>query len=323
MSDNLISIRNLKKYFNVRGGKTLKAVDDISFDIKKGETLGLVGESGCGKSTAGRTIIRLYEPTGGDVIFKDVNVNKLNKKELKEFTRNAQMIFQDPYASLNPRMTVTDIVGEGIDIHNLYKGMERQKRIYEILELVGLSREHANRFPHEFSGGQRQRIGVARALAIEPDFIVADEPISALDVSIQAQVVNLLKDLQDELDLTYLFIAHDLSMVKHISDRVAVMYLGAIMEITESNELYDNPLHPYTKALMSAVPIPDPDVSRAKQRIILEGDVPSPIDVPVGCKFQGRCPLVEDICRRVKPELREVIPGHEVACHMVKIGKNE
>ncbi len=323
MSDNLISVRNLKKYFNVRGGKTLKAVDDISFDIKKGETLGLVGESGCGKSTAGRTIIRLYEPTGGDVIFKDVNVNKLNKKELKEFTRNAQMIFQDPYASLNPRMTVTDIVGEGIDIHNLYKGMERQKRIYEILELVGLSREHANRFPHEFSGGQRQRIGVARALAIEPDFIVADEPISALDVSIQAQVVNLLKDLQDELDLTYLFIAHDLSMVKHISDRVAVMYLGAIMEITESNELYDNPLHPYTKALMSAVPIPDPDVSRAKQRIILEGDVPSPIDVPVGCKFQGRCPLVEDICRRVKPELREVIPGHEVACHMVKIGKNE
>ena len=323
MSDNLISVRNLKKYFNVRGGKTLKAVDDISFDIKKGETLGLVGESGCGKSTAGRTIIRLYEPTGGDVIFKDVNVNKLNKKELKEFTRNAQMIFQDPYASLNPCMTVTDIVGEGIDIHNLYKGMERQKRIYEILELVGLSREHANRFPHEFSGGQRQRIGVARALAIEPDFIVADEPISALDVSIQAQVVNLLKDLQDELDLTYLFIAHDLSMVKHISDRVAVMYLGAIMEITESNELYDNPLHPYTKALMSAVPIPDPDVSRAKQRIILEGDVPSPIDVPVGCKFQGRCPLVEDICRRVKPELREVIPGHEVACHMVKIGKNE
>ncbi|MDW7667864.1 MAG: ATP-binding cassette domain-containing protein [Bacillota bacterium] len=318
MNETLISVRNLKKYFNVRGGKTLKAVDDISFDIHKGETLGLVGESGCGKSTAGRTIVRLYEATGGDIIYKDMNINNLNKKQLKDYTRHAQMIFQDPYASLNPRMTVTDIVGEGIDIHNLYKGMERQKRIYEILELVGLSREHANRFPHEFSGGQRQRIGVARALAIEPDFIVADEPISALDVSIQAQVVNLLKDLQDELDLTYLFIAHDLSMVKHISDRVAVMYLGSIMELTESNELYDNPLHPYTKALMSAVPIPDPDVSRAKQRIILEGDVPSPIDVPVGCKFQGRCPIVEDICKVEKPELREVIPGHEVACHMVK-----
>ncbi len=318
MNETLISVRNLKKYFKVRGGKTLKAVDDISFDIHKGETLGLVGESGCGKSTAGRTIVRLYEATGGDIIYKDMNINNLNKKQLKDYTRHAQMIFQDPYASLNPRMTVTDIVGEGIDIHNLYKGMERQKRIYEILELVGLSREHANRFPHEFSGGQRQRIGVARALAIEPDFIVADEPISALDVSIQAQVVNLLKDLQDELDLTYLFIAHDLSMVKHISDRVAVMYLGSIMELTESNELYDNPLHPYTKALMSAVPIPDPDKSRAKKRIILEGDVPSPIDVPVGCKFQGRCPIVEDICKVEKPELREVIPGHEVACHMVK-----
>src|SRR6056297_305291 len=323
MSDTLISVRNLKKYFTVRGGKTLKAVDDISFDIKKGETLGLVGESGCGKSTAGRTIVRLYEATGGEIIYKDMNINNLNKKQLKDYTRHAQMIFQDPYASLNPRMTVTDIVGEGIDIHNLYKGMERQKKIYEILELVGLSREHANRFPHEFSGGQRQRIGVARALAIEPDFIVADEHISALDVSIQAQVVNLLKDLQDELNLTYLFIAHDLSMVKHLSDRVAVMYLGSIMELTESNELYDNPLHPYTKALMSAVPIPDPDVSRAKERIILEGDVPSPIDVPVGCKFQGRCPIAEDICKVEKPELREIIPGHEVACHMVKIGKNE
>lgn len=318
MNETLISVRNLKKYFTVRGGKTLKAVDGISFDIHKGETLGLVGESGCGKSTAGRTIVRLYEATGGEIIYKDTNINKLNKKQLKDYTRHAQMIFQDPYASLNPRMTVTDIVGEGIDIHNLYKGMERQKRIYEILELVGLSREHANRFPHEFSGGQRQRIGVARALAIEPDFIVADEPISALDVSIQAQVVNLLKDLQDELDLTYLFIAHDLSMVKHISDRVAVMYLGSIMELTESNELYDNPLHPYTKALMSAVPIPDPDISRAKKRIILEGDVPSPIDVPTGCKFQGRCPIAEDICRVEEPALREVLPGHEVACHMVK-----
>jgi oligopeptide transport system ATP-binding protein len=314
----LISVRNLKKYFKVGRGQILKAVDDISFDIKVGETLGLVGESGCGKSTTGRTIIRLYEPTGGDVIFDDINVSKLNKAEQKKFTRRAQMIFQDPYASLNPRMTVTDIIGEGIDIHNLYSGMERQKRIYELLELVGLSREHANRFPHEFSGGQRQRIGIARALAIEPEFIVCDEPISALDVSIQAQVVNLLQDLQKELGLTYLFIAHDLSMVKHISDRVAVMYLGSIVELTTSKEIYDNPLHPYTKALMSAVPIPDPEASRAKHRILLEGDVPSPINIPPGCKFQGRCPLCQEICRMEEPQLREVRPGHFVACHLVK-----
>ncbi|SHJ02041.1 oligopeptide transport system ATP-binding protein [Dethiosulfatibacter aminovorans DSM 17477] len=314
----LISVRNLKKYFKVGRGQILKAVDDVSFDIKVGETLGLVGESGCGKSTTGRTIIRLYEPTGGDVIFDDINVSKLNKAEQKKFTREAQMIFQDPYASLNPRMTVTDIIGEGIDIHNLYTGMERQKRIYELLELVGLSREHANRFPHEFSGGQRQRIGIARALAIEPKFIVCDEPISALDVSIQAQVVNLLQDLQKELGLTYLFIAHDLSMVKHISDRVAVMYLGSIVELTTSNEIYNEPLHPYTKALMSAVPIPDPEVSKAKHRILLEGDVPSPINIPPGCKFQGRCPLCQEICKMEEPELREVKPGHFVACHLVK-----
>lgn len=314
----LISVRNLKKYFKVGRGQILKAVDDISFDIKVGETLGLVGESGCGKSTAGRTIIRLYEPTGGDVIFDDINVGKLNKAEQKKFTREAQMIFQDPYASLNPRMTVTDIIGEGIDIHNLYTGVERQKRIYELLELVGLSREHANRFPHEFSGGQRQRIGIARALAIEPKFIVCDEPISALDVSIQAQVVNLLQDLQKELGLTYLFIAHDLSMVKHISDRVAVMYLGSIVELTTSSEIYEEPLHPYTKALMSAVPIPDPEVSKAKNRILLEGDVPSPIDIPPGCKFQGRCPLCQEICRIEEPELREIKKGHFVACHLVK-----
>ena len=314
----LISVRNLKKYFKVGRGQILKAVDGISFDIKVGETLGLVGESGCGKSTAGRTIIRLYEPTDGDVIFDDINVSKLNKTEQKKFTREAQMIFQDPYASLNPRMTVTDIIGEGIDIHNLYTGMERKKRIYELLELVGLSREHANRFPHEFSGGQRQRIGIARALAIEPKFIVCDEPISALDVSIQAQVVNLLQDLQKELGLTYLFIAHDLSMVKHISDRVAVMYLGSIVELTTSHELYDGPLHPYTKALMSAVPIPDPQVSKAKHRILLEGDVPSPINIPPGCKFQGRCPLCQDICKMEEPALREVKPGHFVSCHLVK-----
>jgi oligopeptide transport system ATP-binding protein len=314
----LIEVRNLKKYFNVGKGMVLKAVDGINFQIKEGETLGLVGESGCGKSTTGRTIIRLYEATDGEIIFDGMNINKLNKEQLKQFTRKAQMIFQDPYASLNPRMTVTDIVGEGIDIHGLYKGQERQKRIYELLELVGLSREHASRFPHEFSGGQRQRIGIARALAIEPKFIVCDEPISALDVSIQAQVVNLLQDLQKEFGLTYLFIAHDLSMVKHISDRIAVMYLGAIVELTESYEMYSNPLHPYTQALLSAVPIPDPDIERSRKRIILEGDVPSPINPPPGCKFQGRCRLVQDICRKQAPELREVKPGHFVACHMVK-----
>ncbi|KPU27003.1 peptide ABC transporter ATP-binding protein [Caloranaerobacter sp. TR13] len=313
----LIEVRNLKKYFNVGRGLTLKAVDGISFKIKEGETLGLVGESGCGKSTTGRTIIRLYDATDGDVIFEGMNVHKLNKEELKHFTRKAQMIFQDPYASLNPRMTVTDIIGEGIDIHGLYTGEDRQKRIYELLELVGLNREHANRFPHEFSGGQRQRIGIARALAIEPKFIVCDEPISALDVSIQAQVVNLLMELQEKLGLTYLFIAHDLSMVKHISDRIAVMYLGSIMELTTSKELYDKPLHPYTKALLSAVPIPDPEVERNRKRIILEGDVPSPINPPPGCKFQARCKLCKDICKEQTPELREVSPGHFVACHMI------
>jgi len=276
----LIEVRNLKKFFNVGKGMVLKAVDDLSFSIKEGETLGLVGESGCGKSTTGRTIIRLYDATDGDVIFDGANVHQLNKGELKNFTRQAQMIFQDPYASLNPRMTVTDIIGEGIDIHGLYKGIERQKRIYNVLELVGLSREHASRFPHEFSGGQRQRIGVARALAVEPKLIVCDEPISALDVSIQAQVVNLLEDLQKEFNLTYLFIAHDLSMVKHISDRIAVMYLGSMMEITTSDELYTNPLHPYTQALLSAVPIPDPGIERSRKRIMLEGDVPSPINPP-------------------------------------------
>lgn len=314
----LIEVRNLKKYFNVGRGLTLKAVDGISFSIKEGETLGLVGESGCGKSTAGRTIVSLYDATEGDIIFNGMNVAQLSKEEKKKFARNAQMIFQDPYASLNPRMTVTDIIGEGIDIHGLYKGDKRQQRIYDLLEIVGLNREHASRFPHEFSGGQRQRIGVARALAIEPKFIVCDEPISALDVSIQAQVVNLLEDLQQELGLTYLFIAHDLSMVKHISDRIAVMYLGALVELAESNELSENPLHPYTQALLSAVPIPDPAVEKTRKRIILEGDVPSPINPSPGCKFQGRCSLAKDICRQQAPELNEVKPGHFVACHMVK-----
>lgn len=315
---NLIEVKNLKKYFDMGRGSDLKAVDGISFAIREGETLGLVGESGCGKSTTGRTIIRLYEATDGEVIFDGMNVYKLNKKERIKFAREAQMIFQDPYASLNPRMTVSDIIGEGIDIHGLYKGKERQKRIYDLLETVGLNREHANRFPHEFSGGQRQRIGVARALAIEPKFIVCDEPISALDVSIQAQVVNLLEELQEELGLTYLFIAHDLSMVKHISDRIAVMYLGAMMEITTSQALYDEPLHPYTQALLSAIPIPDPEIERGRERMILEGDVPSPIDPPPGCKFQNRCQYCKDICREKAPELKEVKPDHWVACHLVK-----
>nr|WP_321169975.1 oligopeptide/dipeptide ABC transporter ATP-binding protein [Gottschalkia purinilytica] len=313
-----MEINNLKKYFNVGKGQILKAVDGISLKVKRGETIGLVGESGCGKSTAGRTIIGLYDATDGDIIFEDKNINKMNGKERKDFTRKAQMIFQDPYASLNPRMTVTDIIGEGIDIHDLYKGEARQKRIYELLELVGLNKEHANRYPHEFSGGQRQRIGIARALAIEPELIICDEPISALDVSIQAQVVNLLEDLQKEFGLTYIFIAHDLSMVKHISNRIAVMYLGNIVELAESTELYDKPLHPYTQALLSAVPIPDPEIERSRKRIMLEGDVPSPIDPPSGCKFRTRCSIASTICQQKQPEFREIRPDHFVACHMVE-----
>ncbi|SHE50913.1 oligopeptide transport system ATP-binding protein [Thermoanaerobacter uzonensis DSM 18761] len=317
MSDNkvLLEVKNLKKYFHVSGG-ILKAVDDVSFTIKKGETLGLVGESGCGKSTTGRTIIGLYEPTAGEIIFDGERVTHLNYEGRKKFARRAQIIFQDPYASLNPRMTVGDIIGEGIDIHELYTGKERMERIYQLLEMVGLNREHANRFPHEFSGGQRQRIGIARAMAIEPDFIIADEPISALDVSIQAQIVNLLMNLQQEKGLTYLFIAHDLSMVRHISDNVAVMYLGMIVEMTSSAELYSNPLHPYTQALLSAVPIPDPNVERKRERIILEGDVPSPINPPPGCRFRTRCKYAMDICKEQTPPLKEVGSGHFVACHL-------
>ncbi|WP_333508352.1 oligopeptide/dipeptide ABC transporter ATP-binding protein [Thermoanaerobacterium thermosaccharolyticum] len=316
VKDNVIlEVKNLKKYFHVNGG-ILKAVDDVSFNIKRGETLGLVGESGCGKSTTGRTVIGLYEATGGSVIFDDIPVHKMNDETRRKFARKAQMIFQDPYASLNPRMTVGDIIGEGIDIHGLYTGKERRERIYNLLELVGLNREHANRFPHEFSGGQRQRIGIARAMAIEPEFIVCDEPISALDVSIQAQIVNLLMNLQEEKGLTYLFIAHDLSMVRHISDRVAVMYLGSIAELTQSGELYTNPLHPYTQALLSAVPIPDPEVERKRERIILEGDVPSPINPPSGCRFRTRCKYAMDICSEVTPSLKEVGSGHFVACHL-------
>lgn len=330
MSDNntknnevLLKVEGLKKYFKVGSAmrkanqKYLKAVDDINFEIRRGETFGLVGESGCGKSTTGRAILRLYDLTGGKVIFDGKDISNLSPKEMVPFRKNIQMIFQDPYASLNGRMTVTDIIGEGIETHKLYSGAEKQKRIYDLLEHVGLKHEHANRYPHEFSGGQRQRIGIARALAVEPDLIVCDEPISALDVSIQAQVVNMLEDLQDEMGLTYLFIAHDLSMVKHISDRIGVMYIGKMMEICESNELYDNPMHPYTKALLSSIPIPDPRVTRNSNRIILEGDVQSPIDPPEGCRFAKRCRYAKDICSQKTPELVEVKPDHFVACHLV------
>lgn len=314
-NDVLLEVKNLKKYFKV-GKQHLKAVDNISFAINRGETLGVVGESGCGKSTAGRTILRLYEPTAGEVLYEGKNIYDLKPSKLKEMRREMQMIFQDPYASLNPRMTVKDIIGESMDIHGLASGKKRTERVEELLSLVGLNPEHMNRFPHEFSGGQRQRIGIARALAVEPKFIICDEPISALDVSIQAQVVNLLKDLQKKLGLTYLFIAHDLSMVKLISDRVAVMYLGKIVEITESETLYDDPMHPYTQALLSAIPIPDPEVERSRQRIVLEGDVPSPINPPSGCYFRTRCSHATELCAKVEPELREVKSGHYTACHL-------
>ncbi|MFS8513228.1 MAG: ATP-binding cassette domain-containing protein, partial [Planifilum fulgidum] len=313
----ILEVKNLKNYFHVGRNQVIKAVDDVTFDVYKGETLGLVGESGCGKSTIGRTLIRLYEATSGSVIFKNKNVHQLKGQELKKFNREMQMIFQDPYASLNPRMTVGDIVAEGLDIHGLVKNnKERRERVLELLKTVGLGEEHIDRFPHEFSGGQRQRIGIARALAVNPDFIIADEPISALDVSIQAQVVNLMKRLQREKGLTYLFIAHDLSMVKYISDRVGVMYLGQLVELADSQELYEHPLHPYTEALLSAVPIPDPNKEKRRERIILKGDVPSPINPPSGCRFRTRCPKAMDICAKVVPTWQEVRPQHWVACHL-------
>jgi len=316
MGEPLISVRNLKKYFEVGKKAILKAVDGISFDIYPGETFGLVGESGCGKSTAGRTIIRLYDPTDGEVIFNGRNIYNSSRAEMHKVRRDFQMIFQDPYASLNPRMTVEDIVAEPLDIHNDYKSKkERRDRVIKLLELVGLNDEHAMRFPHEFSGGQRQRIGIARALALNPKFIVCDEPISALDVSIQAQVVNLLKDLQKQFGLTYMFIAHDLSMVRYISDRVGVMYLGHMMELASSNELYQNPVHPYTRALLSAIPIPNPEIQRNRNRIILEGDVPSPINPKEGCRFADRCQYAIDKCRQVTPTFEEYRPGHFAACH--------
>lgn len=328
MSENekLVEVQHLQQYFPAGGRgkhkKFVQAVDDVSFFINKGETLGLVGESGCGKTTVGRTLLRLYEPTDGKIIY-DGNVifDKENKVAVNmlPFRRKMQMVFQDPYASLDPRMTIGDIVGEPIDIHHLAANKaERREKIISLLERVGLNSEHANRYPHEFSGGQRQRIGIARALAIEPEFIVCDEPISALDVSIQSQIINLLHDLQQQLGLTFLFIAHDLNIVKYISDRIAVMYLGNVVELASSDDLYAHTLHPYSKALLSAVPIPDPSAEAQKHRQILSGDVPSPINTPKGCNFAGRCPVACDKCRESKPQLREIRSGHFCACHLVE-----
>lgn len=317
MTKNILQVENLKKYFNVGKNQTLKAVDDVTFSVKEGETFGVVGESGCGKSTAGRTILTLYNKTDGNVLFDGVNVHDIPEDERFKLFRQMQMIFQDPYASLNPRSTVKEIISEPMEVHGLYKDKHvRLEKVYELLEEVGLNRDHANRYPHEFSGGQRQRIGIARALALEPKFIICDEPISALDVSVQAQIINLLERLQEEKGLTYLFIAHDLSMVRHISDRIAVMYLGHIVELTDSKTLYDEPLHPYTNALLSAVPIPDPDIEESRSRIVLEGDLPSPMDPPSGCVFRTRCPLAQDICAQKKPTLTEVEDGRHVACHL-------
>jgi oligopeptide transport system ATP-binding protein len=312
----ILEVKKLQKHFDLGGGKILKAVDDLNFSIDRGETFGLVGESGCGKSTAGRTIIRLYEATGGEVLFNGENVHKLRGKSLQQFRRNMQMVFQDPYASLNPRMTVGNIIAEGLDIHGLGSGAKRKETVFQLLRDVGLNEEHASRFPHEFSGGQRQRIGIARALAIEPQFIIADEPISALDVSVQAQVVNLFKKLQKERGLTYLFIAHDLAMVKHISDRIGVMYLGKLVEVATSDALYAKPLHPYTISLLSAIPIPDPQLERSRERIILEGEIPSPLNPPSGCPFRTRCPKAMPECAATMPPFIEAEPGHYVACHL-------
>lgn len=324
-SDVLLHVDNLVKHFPIKQGIIIKktvgvvhAVDSISFDIHKGETLGLVGESGCGKSTAGRTILQLYRPTVGHVYYDGIDLAMIKGEELRKMRRKMQMIFQDPYASLNPRMTVGEIVGEPFVIHHLHRKGKTKQRIEELLELVGLSASFYNRYPHEFSGGQRQRIGVARAIALNPDLIVCDEPISALDVSIQAQVINLLEDLQKKFNLTYLFIAHDLSMVRHISDRIAVMYLGKIMELAPRYDLFNEPLHPYTKALLSAVPIPDPLVEEKRHRMVLKGDVPSPINPPSGCRFRTRCPIAEPICEEEVPEMREVRPDHYAACHLVE-----
>ncbi len=322
-NDVLLKVVDLKMHFPIYRGVfqrqvgAVHAVDGVSFDVKRGETLGLVGESGCGKSTTGRTILQLYKPTAGEVFFKGSNLVSLKSEEMRWMRRQMQMIFQDPYASLNPRMTVAEIVGEPLTVHNVATGKEIQEHVMHLLEIVGLNPSFAGRYPHEFSGGQRQRIGVARALALQPSFIICDEPISALDVSIQAQVVNLLEELQEQFNLTYLFIAHDLSMVRHISKRVAVMYLGVIMELANRDDLYLEPMHPYTQALLSAVPIPDPVADVNRKRVILEGDVPSPVNPPSGCRFRTRCPIAEKICAESRPEFREVKAGHFVACHLV------
>ena len=316
----IVEVRNLKEYFNINMGmfrtKPLKAVDNVSFAIQPGETLGLVGESGCGKTTVGRTILHLYKPTGGEVLYKGRKIQ--TKADIQAFRNKASMVFQDPYSSLNPRMTVADIIGEPLDVHKLYSSrQERQERILELMGYVGLNSEHAARYAHEFSGGQRQRIGIARALAVNPDFIVCDEPVSALDVSIQAQVINMFAELQEKFGLTYLFIAHDLLVVRHISDRIAVMYLGKMVELADANEIYDHPLHPYSKSLLSAVPFPDPKIARANQRIVLSGDIPSPLNAPSGCPFRTRCPYACDKCAESMPDFQEVSAGHFVACHRV------
>ena len=314
----LIEVKGLKKYFDINVGmfktKPLKAVDDVSLSIKKGETLGLVGESGCGKTTVGRTILNLYKPTAGEIWYDGKLIK--SKADIKEFRKKATMVFQDPYSSLNPRMTVSDIIGEPLDVHGLYKNKkEREERILELMGHVGLNSEHASRYAHEFSGGQRQRIGIARSLAVNPDFIVCDEPVSALDVSIQAQVINMFGELQQQLGLTYLFIAHDLLVVRHISDRIGVMYLGRLVELADAGEIYDNPLHPYSQSLLSSVPVPDPKIARANKRIVLSGDIPSPLNAPSGCPFRTRCPYAKDICAESMPELKEISTKHFVACH--------
>lgn len=320
MSETLIEIKNLKQYFDINVGwfktKPLKAVDDVSFKINSGETLGLVGESGCGKTTVGRTLLHLYKPTSGTVIYKGKEIK--SKSDIKEFRKKSAMVFQDPYSSLNPRMTVSDIIGEPLDINKMYENKaERQERILELMSKVGLNSEHAARYAHEFSGGQRQRIGIARALSMHPDFLVCDEPVSALDVSIQAQVINMFKELQDEMGLTYLFISHDLLVVRHISTRIAVMYLGRLVELADAEEIYSHSLHPYSKSLLSAVPVPDPKTARENKRIILSGDIPSPLNAPSGCPFRTRCPHANESCASEMPKLEEVSKGHFVACHRV------
>ena len=321
---NLVEVKNLKEYFQINTGmftsKPLKAVDDVSFAIRKGETLGLVGESGCGKTTVGRTLLHLYKPTAGEIWFDGKQI--VTKQDILEYRKKTAMVFQDPYSSLNPRMTVSDIIGEPLDVHKLYKTKEeRRERILELMSHVGLNSEHASRYAHEFSGGQRQRIGIARALAVNPDFIVCDEPVSALDVSIQAQVINMFAELQEKMGLSYLFIAHDLLVVRHISDRIAVMYLGKMVELAEANEISNHPLHPYSISLLSAVPVPDPKIARANQRVVLEGDIPSPLNAPSGCPFRTRCRYATEQCALEMPEFKEVSTGHFVACHNLdKIG---